>query len=76
MLSNPLSMALNLGVSLDALKGRKAFSKSHFVVVIVNAIVTKTTDPDALIQLSLRVGFLKAGAAMQLFGNQVMEGQL
>ena len=68
-------MALNIGVGFDALQRWEVFGEGHFVVMVVNAIVTQATNPDALIQLRLRIRLLKTSAAVQLFGNQVMEGE-
>jgi hypothetical protein len=69
-------VALNVGVSSDLIKGGEVFCQSHLIVVIVNAVVAEAANKNALVKFVFRVGFLEAGSAVQLFGNQMVERQL
>jgi len=42
-------MALNMGIHLDVFPGWQTLGKRHFVVMIGNAIVAETANPDALV---------------------------
>lgn len=66
-------MTLNLRIGLDACEGWQVFGQRHFIVVVVQTIVTQAADPDALAQLCLGIGLLKARTTVQLFGNQMVK---
>lgn len=67
-------MSLDIGIGFNFGKSEELFGQGHFVVVIMNTVVTESTNKYPLVEFMLRVGFLETSSAMQFFGDQMMEG--
>ena len=75
LFGDPSGMTLNIRVSLDLIKGGELLSQGHFIIVVMDAVVAQATNQNALVEFRLRKVLLKTGAAVELFGNEVVKGQ-
>jgi len=68
-------MTLNVGVGLELINRAKLLRQSHLIVMVVNTVMTETTDENPLVEFSLRIVFFEPSPTVKFLRNQVMEGQ-
>ena len=62
-------------VGQQGLGGRVIFGQLHFIVQVMNAVVTQPADVQSTVQGILVKVFTKESAPVQFFGNEVVESK-
>lgn len=75
LLGDPCKMFDECWIGLNGVKRVEVLTQTHFIVKIVQAIMTKAADHDPLAKFVLFIFLFKKVAAVELFGNEMVKCQ-